>query len=326
MKFTRSIPRSRRLPSYSGRLMVDTVRGVLRVRKWPRKRGTPTSPAQLFWVDWFRQANLLAKYASAATLISAIALTKGSRWYPRDIILKAMRGRLITVTDVTGWRWYSMAAILDVSATLDILAQTVGGVLVRATDRWRAPPPGNLGDVLTNQGNGAPPIWQAAGGGGGVTQAELPESPILPDNTVTFYDIAVSNYVEVVVSLEVVKFNTSSTPQIRLSTDGGVTFKAGAADYYNFVLNQSLINSVNVSFWGLANAGATSGFDGDTRLTNLRAARAVYAGGQARPGVNGAYRAGHANFDGPITHIRFLNSAGVLIKSGTVRLVGLVSS
>jgi len=37
----RSIPRAQRYPSLRGRVMIDTVRGVLRVRKWPKKRGTP---------------------------------------------------------------------------------------------------------------------------------------------------------------------------------------------------------------------------------------------------------------------------------------------
>ena len=52
-----------------------------------------------------------------------------------------------------------MAAIGDVSESLDVLGQTVGDILVRALDRWRPPPPGSSGDVLTNAGPGAPPAW-----------------------------------------------------------------------------------------------------------------------------------------------------------------------
>lgn len=147
--------------------MVDTVRGVLRVRKWPKKRGTPRSALQRWWNDWFRQANKLAKYADGMTQARAIEMTKGSGLYPRDVMLAAMRGRLYSWIDDTGWKWFSVAAMQDISDTLDILAQTVGNVLVRASDRWRAAEEGSPGDVLTQQASpNAPKFAPAAGGGG----------------------------------------------------------------------------------------------------------------------------------------------------------------
>ena len=167
MKIAGSIPRERRLPSLKDRAMVDVVRGVLRVRKWPKKYGKPRSALQKFWVDWFTQANRLAKYVDGITAARAIEMTKGSGLYPRDVILQAMRGRLYIWTDEEGNKWYPMAAVQNISDTLDVLAQTIGSVLVRATDRWRAPDPGNPGDVLTYQGDAAPADWQPAAGGGG---------------------------------------------------------------------------------------------------------------------------------------------------------------
>ncbi len=146
--------------------MIDTFRGTLRVRKWPKKRGRPKSERQRWWNEWFKQANLLAKYADPLTQATAIELTKGSGLYPRDIILKAMRGRLYWFSTPDGWKWYPMAAIGDISETLDVLAQTVGSVLVRATDRWRPPAPGSIGDVLTYKGDEAPAEWVAPSGGG----------------------------------------------------------------------------------------------------------------------------------------------------------------
>ncbi len=147
-------------------MMVDAVRGTLRVRRWPKKRGPPKSAAQRFWIDWFRQANLLAKYADPMSQIRSKEIAAGSGLYPRDVLLKAMRGRLYTFTDETGWIYFPMAAVQDISESLDVLAQTVGDILVRATDRWRPPPAGVLGDVLTNQGPGTPPEWKPASGGG----------------------------------------------------------------------------------------------------------------------------------------------------------------
>lgn len=167
MAIIRTIPRRRKLASYRGRVMIDTVRGVIRVRRWPKKRGKPKSEKQRFWIDWFTQANLLAKYADPMSQARAIEFSKDSGLYPRDILLQAMRGRLYTWADETGWRWFSVAAIQDLSDTLDVLAQTVGSILVRAVDRWRAPDPGNVDDVLTLKGTPPIPAWFPTAGGGG---------------------------------------------------------------------------------------------------------------------------------------------------------------
>ena len=166
MAILRGIPRKRKGASFRGRVMVDTVRGVLRVRRWPKKRGTPRSASQRWWNDWFRQANLLAKYADANSQVRAKEMTEGSGMYPRDVLLKAMRGRLYFWVDDTGWKWYSMAAIGDISESLDVLAQTVGSVLVRAVDRWRAVAAGTPGQVLTYQGDADAPTWETPAGAG----------------------------------------------------------------------------------------------------------------------------------------------------------------
>ena len=147
--------------------MIDTVRGVLRVRKWPKKRGTPRSALQRWWVDWFTQANLLAKYADGLSQANAIKITKGTGLYPRDVFLMAMRGRLYWWTDETGWKWFPMAALQDVSDALDVIGQTIGDVLVRATDRWRPAADASDGFVLTNKGPAAAPVWELPSGGGG---------------------------------------------------------------------------------------------------------------------------------------------------------------
>ncbi len=167
MATLKGVQRAKRGPSYSGKFMIDTVRGVLRVRKWPRKRGTPKSALQLWWIDWFRQANLLAKYVDAASARRAIEITANSGMYPRDVLLAAMRGRLYIWQDQAGKVWHPMAAIQDISDSLDVLAQDVGSLLVRYGDRWRALSGGSPGDVVTRQADGTPPSWQPAAGGGG---------------------------------------------------------------------------------------------------------------------------------------------------------------
>ncbi len=60
-----------------------------------------------------------------------------------------------------------MAAVQDISDSLDVLAQDVGSLLVRYGDRWRALTGGSPGDVVTRQADGTPPSWQPTAGGGG---------------------------------------------------------------------------------------------------------------------------------------------------------------
>lgn len=82
--------------------MVDTVRGRLRIRKWPRKRGRPKHPFTRLWNDWFKDANWIAKRADGHAQAAAIALTKGTGLYPRDIMLRAMSVGLIDLVDGDG--------------------------------------------------------------------------------------------------------------------------------------------------------------------------------------------------------------------------------
>ncbi len=122
MAILRSIPLAQRLASHRGRTITYTHRGILVTQKWPRKRGTPTSAKQLWWIDWFTQANKLAKYADPMSQVRAIDMTKGTGLYPRDVLLKAMRGRLHWWADETGWKWFPMAATQAVSNSLDTVA------------------------------------------------------------------------------------------------------------------------------------------------------------------------------------------------------------
>ncbi len=325
MAIIRTIPRKGRQPALTGRLMIDTVRGVLRVRKWPRKRPGKRTAIERFWTDWFVQANKLAKYADGMSQARAIQMTKGSGMYPRDVLLKAMRGRLYTWTTPDGWKWYPMAAIGDVSESLDVLAQTVGSVLVRAVDRWRAPPDGVIGDVLTYKGLAAPPVWQAPTGGGGAVQQVLAGTPIIPDNTVTSYDVAVEDYNSVSLTLDNVGFAGSDVPKLLVSTDGGITFRAGASDYHDSYLQGSTQVNRDTDRFALGVSAGASAMYVEAFLANLRAGRAILRTVNARSTRSVRFLNGFANFDGPITHFRIGASFGNNLNAGTIRLVGQVA-
>lgn len=81
-------------PGFTNRVMVDTWRGKVRVRKWPEKRGRPKSAAVRAQNDWFRTANRLASRAPPTQMCAAIAITKNSGLYPRDILMRMMAGNM----------------------------------------------------------------------------------------------------------------------------------------------------------------------------------------------------------------------------------------
>ncbi len=322
MATLKGLTRSKRSEALSKGFVVDTVRGVLRVRKWPRKRGTPKSELQRWWIDWFRQANRLAKYVDGMSAARAIEITKNSGMYPRDVLLAAMRGRLYIWQDSNGKVWYPMAAVQDISESLDVLAQTVGSVLVRAADRWRSPPAGVINQVLTLKGSPLVPDWATPAGGGGLVQEVVAGSPIVPDNTVSFYDIDVSLYSDINIQADKIGFASSDRIVLRFSLDGGTTFEAGASDYSQGIVNAS------ADAWQFLEAaysdpsGSAATHNAIWRLTNLRAGRPSWQVGASDKAANMLFRAGMAEFDGPVTDIRIMGSAAKNFNAGTFRIVG----
>ena len=89
---TRADPTKQRFPNLKGILMVDTVRGRVRARAWPKKRGRPKSPAVRDQNEWFRQACRNMNYIDPGQMVLAIEAAKGTGLYPRDIIMNAMAG------------------------------------------------------------------------------------------------------------------------------------------------------------------------------------------------------------------------------------------
>lgn len=62
----------------------------MRLRAWPRKRGTPKSQEVRDQNAWFKGANALAKRVAPALQAEAIRATAGTGLYPRDYILRGM--------------------------------------------------------------------------------------------------------------------------------------------------------------------------------------------------------------------------------------------
>jgi len=90
------------LPGTIDRVVVCTVRGQYYVRKWPKKRGTPTDPVQLSRIKRFGDANRLAKFVRGGWWKQAIEQAKGTGLYPRDILVQAMLTGQADVAETNG--------------------------------------------------------------------------------------------------------------------------------------------------------------------------------------------------------------------------------
>ena len=151
--------RSAKQFSFKGVVMVDTVRGSLRVRRWPKKKSAATLEKMRFNMDRFRQAQQLAKYAPDVLQISARDAVKGTPLYPRDIMTMAMYGRLYAFTTPEGKVIFSMATKKGVSDSLDAIGQTEGDILIRKADIWDVLAAGQPGQVLSYVGGTDQIAW-----------------------------------------------------------------------------------------------------------------------------------------------------------------------
>jgi len=98
----RGWPGKQDTPALKDRLMIDTFRGRMRVRKWPRKRGPSKSAAVRQQNAWFKEANELAKRAHGSQIAQSMKITKGTGLYPRDLIIRAIGVGLIDVIEEDG--------------------------------------------------------------------------------------------------------------------------------------------------------------------------------------------------------------------------------
>lgn len=147
-------------PSLRGLMVVDATRGSLRIRAWPRKRSGTRDATNTYWTDWLRAVTFLYRYQPAKTQASLARATAGTPWMPRDIFISAARGRAWAFT-AGGRTYYPMPYRVDVSRSLDALAQLEGQMLYRSSGLWAPIDPGSTpGQALTWVGPNDPPSWQ----------------------------------------------------------------------------------------------------------------------------------------------------------------------
>ncbi len=130
-------------PGLIGKFMVDTYRGQIRVRAWPRKRGTPKSEEVRDQNLWFTQANKLAKRIDPSQQALAIEMTRGTGMYPRDLLIGQQAGGIYDVIEADGtnpqYRRYFRDTIMFQGAILELTADQAVPAGVFTTIVWTLP-------------------------------------------------------------------------------------------------------------------------------------------------------------------------------------------
>lgn len=158
----------RRNPAVGKAFYIRELRGQLIMCKWPRRRGRPRHPTTIAQNEKFYQANWATKFIPAAIQQAHRQIVEGTNLLPRDLLIAAMYGRGFDFVIPGHRRRYPIAAIQDLSATLDILGALPGDIIARGPELWVKVRPTQAGQSLISQSAGQPPVYQTIGSQAGL--------------------------------------------------------------------------------------------------------------------------------------------------------------
>lgn len=302
---------------------VRELRGQLLACKWPKKRGRPLHPTTLEQNERFTQANKMAQYAPASVQMAHRKLVEGTGLLPRDMMISSMMGRGWQFLVTTGRKRYPVAALQDLSDTLDILGALAGDIIGRGPELWQHVRPTDVGQVLTSQGPGVLPAFQAAaGGGGGWTELE--------DTTLTSslsigermnVDIP-GNAKQVQIDIYIPFHATGYRPVIQMNDVGASEYNISTLDWgIGPALTKFAVGSVSgIRFYRNANTPDTGmiwghwNFFQPTDSDRMNAIGQTYSSTQLAGQMMGQWQ----NPSGVrVTKIGFQSQTGVGLQSGT---------
>lgn len=159
----KNIRQDHTLPVLGGRFIVKTWRGKLIMQAWPKKRERPLPPKVQAQNQRFANANILAKYAAPDQQNIAMELAKEGPLYPRDYLTAAMTSGLFIYQMGKNHKVYPMSVRNEVSAELDIIAQTPGSLMGRAEDWWEPVTPTGLYQVPAIMDLNGKPVFMPQG-------------------------------------------------------------------------------------------------------------------------------------------------------------------
>ncbi len=89
-------------PRVRGVFLTRLSRGVIIGQSWPRKRGKPTNPNVVFTSKQFSLAAQMAANPEPMSYVTAVEMTKGTDWMPRDLLIRAAFGKAYEIALPTG--------------------------------------------------------------------------------------------------------------------------------------------------------------------------------------------------------------------------------
>lgn len=125
-------------------------RGIVVAKRWPRHRGSPRNPKIIYNNEQFKRLVALTKQITDIDKAISLEWAKGTGWTWRDVISRAMTGRLIQ------YNWLEIAQELgmDVQDVLDQLQSTGVAIIQRASGGWVAIPLGEPNTMLVVNADG----------------------------------------------------------------------------------------------------------------------------------------------------------------------------
>lgn len=193
----KGLPRLRQIQALRGAVCVYFWQDQQIAKAWPRKRGKPTAPKQAARVAWFKSAVQGIKRMEPSQFATAIETTHGSLYMPRDALMTAMAGNLITCEYPSHGTMYPRRYLVKIQNTLDAISQVEGTVLYRGPIKWDALTPGTKGHVLQTNGNGKIPSWEKPVGGTDIKTARINrttnlthEDGLVPFQVAEYQDLA----------------------------------------------------------------------------------------------------------------------------------------
>lgn len=92
-------------PRIRGRFLVRPQRGGFIAVAWPQKRGENQSANSQWTAQQFAYAGRMAANAHTLDLQTAIYMTKGTDWVPRDLLMRGIFGTAYTIINQDGTEW-----------------------------------------------------------------------------------------------------------------------------------------------------------------------------------------------------------------------------
>lgn len=260
--------------SLKGQFYTREMNGRLFASKWPKSQKAPRNAREADTRRLFKIAANVSTMMSAQEQAFARRLANESKLLPRDFLMIALFNRIGVVVLRNGRKIYGMPAIQDVSAMLDALWQTKGGILYRDTTLWAGLEAGDPGFVLT-MGDDAVPVWAEApsGGGGGWTELPPPTGAtpagwalgavgqygsLLPLAPMDLLEVMASGHRNAAsgfglmlspdgnAAYQIVQQGDNNSVTYRYATFGGAQTLLGAAVAQNFVGNFTLYSRLQV--------------------------------------------------------------------------------